>query len=393
MKYLSIIFLLALILTTCQTSNIKELSSPISPGAWLTNEYLPILENKTIALVVNQTSTIQNTHLVDSLLALGINIKAIFSPEHGFRGDADAGEKVDNSIDQATGIPIISLYGSHKKPTSEDLQGIDIVVYDIQDVGVRFYTYMGTMSLVMEASAEQSIPVVVLDRPNPNGHYIAGPVLDNDFRSFVGVFPIPIVYGLTLGEMAKMINNEGWLNSVKCDLTVIKNANYSHRNRYSLPVKPSPNLPNARSVALYASLCLFEPTVISIGRGTTYPFQVIGFPDSTYGDFSFTPVSIDGMSKYPKHENQPCFGVDLRETDSNSNFSLSYLVEYYNIYGGGESFFTSPSFFDKLAGSDNIRLMMLEGKSATEIERSWQGELAEFKIMRKQYLLYEDFEN
>jgi len=392
MKPIILVFSFLVIYPSCQSveKGLQPLS--ISPGAWQTDEYLPLLQNKNVALVVNQSSMIHNTHLVDTLLALGINVKTIFSPEHGFRGDADAGEKINNSIDEATGIPIISLYGLHKKPTVQDLEGIDIVVYDIQDVGVRYYTYMGTMTLVMEASAEHNKPVIVLDRPNPNGHYVEGPVLDTAFSSFVGVFPIPIVYGLTIGELARIINNEGWLNSIKCDLTIIKNKNYSHSDHYDLPIKPSPNLPNSMAIALYPSLCLFEPTVMSIGRGTTFPFQVIGYPDSTYGDFSFTPISIDGMSKYPKHENQPCFGVDLREVDLTTYFSLSYLVDYYNKYGGGASFFTSASFFDKLAGSDNIRLMMLEGKSAAEIENSWQDELNEFKVLRKKYLLYEDFD-
>jgi len=391
MKNILLASLVALSAASCQPLSQQESILPIRPGAWQTDEYLTRLESKTVALVVNQASTIQGSHLVDSLLALGVNIKTIFSPEHGFRGDADAGEKVDNSIDEATGIPIISLYGSHKKPTPEDLEGIDIVVFDIQDVGVRYYTYMGTMSLVMEACAELDIPVLVLDRPNPNGHYVAGPVLDLKFKSFVGVFPIPIVYGLTIGEMAHMINNEGWLNSKKCDLKVIKNLNYSHKTLYDLPIQPSPNLPNSRSVELYPSLCLFEPTVISIGRGTTYPFQVIGYPDSTFGKFSFTPISIEGMSKNPKYKDQNCFGIDLRENGGNERFSLKYLIENYNKYGGGESFFTSASFFDKLAGTDNIRLMMLDGKSELEIERSWQVKLNEYLVMRKKYLLYEDF--
>ena len=392
MKYLVLPILILAVIGSCQSVNNQNTPQTISPGAWQTDEYLPLLEGKSVAMVVNQSSTIQSTHLVDSLLALGLNIKTIFSPEHGFRGDADAGEKIDNSVDQATGIPIISLYGSDKKPTEEDLAGIDIIIFDIQDVGVRFYTYMGTMSLVMEACAENQKPIIVLDRPNPNGHYVAGPVLDMNYKSFVGAFPVPIVYGLTIGEMAQMINSEGWLESEQCNLTVIKNKNYTHHDRYDLPVKPSPNLPNARSIELYASLCLFEPTTISIGRGTTYPFQVIGYPDSTYGAFSFTPVSIDGMSKFPKYEDQKCYGLDLREGTEKTGFTLSYLLRYYEKYGGGESFFTSAGFFDKLAGSDNLRLMMLAGKSAMEIENSWEGELNAFKVMRKKYLLYDDFE-
>lgn len=392
MKSIILPILILVVIGSCQSVDHQNTKPPISPGAWQTNEYLSLLENKAVALMVNPSSTIHSTHLVDSLLALGINIKTIFSPEHGFRGDADAGEKVDDSVDEASGIPIISLYGSHRKPTEEDLKGIDIFIFDIQDVGVRFYTYIGTMSYVMEGCAENGIPLIVLDRPNPNGHYVAGPVLDLDYKSFVGPFPIPIVYGLTSGEVAQMINNEGWLESEKCNLTIIKNKNYSHLDTYALPVKPSPNLPNARSIELYPSLCLFEPTVISIGRGTTYPFQVIGYPDSTYGEFSFTPVSIEGMSKYPKHENQTCYGIDLRDDGDNNRFSLSLLIKYYEMYDGGESFFTSPGFFDKLAGSDNLRLQIIAGKSASEIEASWQDELDKYKIMRKKYLLYDDYE-
>jgi uncharacterized protein YbbC (DUF1343 family) len=392
MRFALAIMLLFYVGSSCQSVNQQDTPESIKPGAWQTEEYLPQLMGKSVAMVVNQSATIQDTHLVDSLLSLGISIKAIFSPEHGFRGDADAGEKVENSIDEATGIPIISLYGKHRKPSPEDLAGIDVVIFDIQDVGVRFYTYMGTMSLVMEACAENNIPLIVLDRPNPNGHYVSGPVLDIAYKSFVGAFPVPVVYGLTAGEMAMLINGEGWLDSDKCALTVVRNKNYSHLDAYELPIKPSPNLPNARSVALYPSLCLFEPTVISIGRGTTYPFQVIGYPDSTYGEFSFTPMSIEGMSKYPKYENRECFGEDLRESGATSTFSLSYLIEYFNKYGSEATFFTSPSFFDKLAGSDRLRLQIMQGKSATEIESSWKAELADYKILRKKYLLYDDFE-
>jgi uncharacterized protein YbbC (DUF1343 family) len=393
MKHLVLAGLFLIIASSCQSvTNEKTPLPPISPGAWQTEEYLPLLKGKSVALVVNPTSTIHDTHLVDSLIALGIDIKVIFSPEHGFRGKADAGEKVDNSIDEATGIPIISLYGKHRKPTAEDLQDVDIIVFDIQGVGVRFYTFISTMHYIMEGSAENNKPLIILDRPNPNGNYIAGPVLDSNYQSFVGMHPIPIVYGLTMGELAQMINKEGWLASEKCDFTVIKNKNYSHKDTYELPVKPSPNLPNAKSIELYPYLCLFEPTSISIGRGTTYPFQVIGFPDSTYGDFSFTPVSIEGMSKYPKYEDQKCYGVDLREGENADNFSLSHLVNYYNKFGGGEAFFTSPSFFDKLAGSDNLRLQILAGKSATEIETSWSEALEDYKVLRKKYLLYDDFE-
>ncbi len=384
--------IIAMVLASCQSGSRQQLDLPIHPGAWQTDEYLPILANKSVALVVNQTSRIQSTHLVDSLLTLGVNIKTIFSPEHGFRGDADAGEKIDNSVDETTGLPIISLYGAHKKPTSKDLEDIDIIVFDIQDVGVRFYTFISTMHYVMEACAENDKQLLILDRPNPNGNYVAGPVLDTAYRSFVGMHPIPIVYGLTMGELAQMINGEGWLKSARCDMTVIKNKNYSHQKTYNLPTKPSPNLPNARSIELYPSLCLFEPTTISIGRGTTFPFQVIGYPDSTYGNFSYTPVSIEGMSNYPKYEGQICYGEDLRDSEPPISFSLSFLVNYYTEYGGGELFFTSPSFFDKLAGSNNLRNQLLEGLSAKEIEQSWEDDLNRYKSLREKYLLYNDFD-
>ena len=376
---------------SCQSTQEQDTIKVISPGAWQTEAYLDMLKGKSVAVVVNQSSTIHSTHLVDSLISLGVNIKTIFAPEHGFRGDADAGEKLDNSVDQATGIPIISLYGKHRKPTIEDLANIDIVVFDIQDVGVRFYTFISTMHYVMEACAENNKPLIILDRPNPNGYYVAGPVLDIDFKSFVGMHPIPIVYGLTMGEMAGMINNEGWLESEKCDITVIKNKGYNHTDTYQLPVRPSPNLPNARSIELYPSLCLLEPTVISVGRGTTFPFQVTGYPDSTYGSLKFMPVSIDGMSKYPKYENQNCYGEDFREGNENIRFTLSYLLKYYERYDKGEAFFTSTSFFDKLAGSDDLRLQILAGHSVLDIEESWKEGLDEYMLMRNKYLLYDDF--
>ncbi len=387
---LSLLFL-ALATSACQAPDNQTQTTGISPGARQTTAYLPLLKGQSIALVVNQTSTIGPTHLVDSLLSLGIDIKVIFSPEHGFRGDADAGEKIDNSIDHKTGIPIISLYGDHKKPTAADLQGIDLLVFDIQDVGVRFYTYISTMHYVMAACAEFAKPLLILDRPNPNGHYLAGPVLEPEFQSFVGMHPIPIVYGMTMGELALMINGEGWLPAGKCDLQVIKVDNYTHADHYQLPVKPSPNLPNAQAIALYPSLCLFEPTVISIGRGTTFPFQVIGYPDSTFGEFSFTPVSLPGMAKYPKYQDKTCYGVDLRTTPA-PPFTLSYLIEYYNKWGGGEDFFTGPGFFDKLAGNSTLRQQILQGRTANEIENSWVEGLKNFNARRKKYLLYPDFE-
>ncbi len=358
-------------------------------GAEQTGEYLPLLKGKKIALVVNQTSTIQQTHLVDSLVSLNIDIKHIFAPEHGFRGKADAGEHVKNGIDQKTNLPIISLYGKNKKPSPEQLQGVDMVVFDIQDVGVRFYTYISTMHYVMEACAEQNIPVLILDRPNPNGHYVAGPVLDLEFQSFVGMHPIPIVHGLTVGELAMMINGEQWLkNGVKCDVKVIKCQNYTHQTKYILPIKPSPNLPNDLSIQLYPSLCLFEPTKVSVGRGTQTPFQIIGCPQKNMGTFTFTPKSIIGMSKYPKHENKMCYGINFSDSTNLEKFSVQHLVEFYQKYDNKEAFFTSENFFSKLSGNKLLIRQIKEGKSYKEIEASWEEELKRYKLLRAKYLLY-----
>lgn len=367
----------------------------INTGAAQTSLYLPIINNKNIALVVNQTSTIGKIHLADSLKVLGINIKRIFAPEHGFRGKADAGEKVVDGVDAKTGIPIISLYGKHKKPTTQHLQDLDIVVFDIQDVGARFYTYISTLHNIMEACAEHGVSVVLLDRPNPNGHYVDGPILDEAYRSFVGMHPIPIVHGMTLGEYAQMINGEGWLsNGIKCDLTVIPCENYTHQTAYTLPIKPSPNLPNNRSIYLYPSLCLFEGTTVSVGRGTNTQFQVYGHPDFKNGDYVFTPQSMSG-AKYPKHQGKLCRGFDLSKTNIDSlynsgAFNLDLLLDFYKNYSDKETFFLKNLFFDKLAGSDQLRKQIIAGKSSKQIRESWQADLEKFKIVRRKYLLYEE---
>ena len=353
-------------------------------GAERTDTYLPLLKNRKVGVIGNQSSMIGNTHLVDSLLSLGINIITVFSPEHGFRGTADAGAKIEDGIDSKTGLPIISLYGNNKKPRKEQLKGIDILVFDIQDVGVRFYTYISTLHYVMEAAAENNIKVIVLDRPNPNGHYIDGPILDTAFQTFVGMHAIPIVHGMTIGEYGKMINEENWI-STRCDLTIIKMENYTHDMAYGLPINPSPNLPNARAVNLYPSLCLFEGTTISIGRGTDYPFQHFGAPylESSY---SFTPKSGAG-SKYPKHENTECFGTDLRfQEDYLTALNLNWLIFCYNNCEDKEEFFTN--FFDKLAGTDKLRKQIIAGKTAKEIKAIWKDGLEEFKKIRKKYLIY-----
>lgn len=353
-------------------------------------EYLALLENKKVALVVNQTSQINGEHLVDILIDEKVDIQSIFAPEHGFRGKADAGEKVADGKDVKTGLPIVSLYGSHKKPTPEDLKGIDVVVFDIQDVGARFYTYISTLHYVMEACAENNVKVVVLDRPNPNGHYVDGNVLDMKFKSFVGMHPIPVVHGMTIAEYAQMINGEKWLdNGIQCDLEFVKCEHYDRNIPYNLPIKPSPNLPNAKSINLYPSICFFEGTQISIGRGTDFPFQVLGAPklNNENTSFSFEPKSSSG-AKYPKHENQECYGFDLREDEYLSAINLDYLLTMYNLYEDKENFFLKNNFIDKLAGSDQLRKDIIAEKTAEEIRASWQADLEKFKIIRAKYLLY-----
>lgn len=385
----------------------QEPPAEIITGAEQTEAYLPRLEGKQIAMVVNHTSLIGETHLVDSLLASGVQIKHIFAPEHGFRGDAGAGEKIDNSTDAKTGLPIISLYGSNRKPQSDQLEGVDMVIFDIQDVGTRFYTYISTMHYVMEACAEHSVPLLILDRPNPNGYYVDGPVLKPAFSSFVGMNPIPIVHGLTIGEMAMMTNGEKWLeNGIQCDVEIIEVKNYTHNDNYSLPVKPSPNLPTDAAINLYPSLCFFEPTQVSIGRGTSFPFQVMAYPDQQLGaklqeDFAdvdtiqFIPVSIPDAAPTPKHENEICYGLDLRDQDSLHEIKLDYLLAFYNETknaGKADDFFTSESFFNKLAGTDELLAQIKAGKTEEEIRQSWQEDLNAYKTMRKNYLLYEDFD-
>lgn len=363
----------------------------IIPAAEAPEDYLHHLKDKKVALVVNHTSLVDSVHLVDFLLSKDILVTKIFAPEHGFRGKADAGEAVADAKDVKTGLPIVSLYGNHKKPTTQDLQNVDVLVFDVQDVGARFYTYISTMHYVMEACAENNKQLIVLDRPNPNGFYVDGPVLQKEFSSFVGMHPIPVVHGLTVGELALMINGEDWLQEGrKCNLKVVKVKNYDHSMRYPLPVKPSPNLPNDKAVNLYPSLCFFEGTHISVGRGTYFPFQAIGYPDEKFGEFQFTPESIEGMSKYPPHENQVCYGLDLRNAEELDHLSLEYLIEYYQKWDGKKPFFNN--FFDKLAGNSELRKQILAGKTAAEIKASWRPDLEKYKSMRTKYLLYKDFE-
>ena len=356
-------------------------------GAARTDMYLPKINGKKVGLLINHTSIVGEIHLIDFLLQKGISIEKIFAPEHGFRGKADAGEKIDNEIDPKTGIPVVSIYGKNRKPTSEMLAGLDLVIFDIQDVGTRFYTYISSMHYMMEACAENEVKMIVFDRPNPNGHYIDGPIREAEFKSFVGMHPIPVVHGLTVGELARMINGEGWLEGgLKCDLQVIAMDNYNHSDEYSLPVKPSPNLPNDHSIYLYPSLCFFEGTKMSIGRGTHFPFQVIGYPDEKFGKFSFTPESIEGMAKHPRLEGQKCYGVDLRNSGRPDKLDLNYVIEFYKLWEDEEPFFTK--YFNTLAGTDELRKQIEEGVSEDEIRKSWLSDLEKYKSMRRRYLLY-----
>jgi uncharacterized protein YbbC (DUF1343 family) len=381
--------------------NIDRVKGKIKTGAEQTELYLPYLKGKRIGMVVNPTSVIGNTTLVDSLITLGVKIVKIFGPEHGFRGDASAGIHVENSIDEKTGIPAISLYGKYNKPSKEDLADVDLLIYDIQDVGVRFYTYINTLQHVMEACADNNKELLILDRPNPNGYYVDGPILDPKLKSGVGINPIPITHGLTIAEYAQMLNGEGWLaNKAICKIKIIKNANYTHSMPYVLPVKPSPNLNTAQSILLYPTLCLFEGTIISQGRGTYFPFTILGNPDlkGKY-KFSFTPTGIKGMSETPLHMDMECYGLDLRQYSVNkirkeAKINLAWLIEMYNAYPYKEKFFDFKQSkqmgnFDKLAGTYDLKQQIIAGKTEEEIRLSWEPGLSQYKIMRKKYLLYQ----
>lgn len=365
----------------------------VIPAAERIGLYFPILKGKNIALVVNQTSMVGNTHLVDTLKSMGVNIVRIFSPEHGYKGKADAGAKIEDQTDVP--IPITSLYGKKKKPGVTDLDGVDMIVFDIQDVGARFYTYISTLHYIMEAGAEQNIPVMVLDRPNPNGFYVDGPVLEKELTSFVGMHPVPIVYGMTIGEYAHMINGEAWLaNGIQCELSVIECKNYSHSITYDLPVRPSPNLPNLKSILLYPSLCLFEGTTVSVGRGTTQQFQIAGHP--ALGDvmpYKFVPVSREGAT-HPKHQDQNCYGMEYHHADrstlvEDARIDFSLLIKFYTMLKEkDEAFFLENNFFDKLAGTYTLRKQIVGGLKMEQIRESWQLGLDKFKKVRSKYLIY-----
>ncbi|QJD94787.1 DUF1343 domain-containing protein [Mucilaginibacter robiniae] len=376
-------------------SGTHKKTAQIITGADQPNAYLSYLHNKNVGMVVNPTSIIGNRKmpLVDSLVKLSIHITKIFGPEHGFRGDASNGNTVNNSVDSKTGIPVISLYGSKYKPSVSDLKGIDVLVFDIQDVGTRFYTYISTLHYVMEACAENNLELVILDRPNPNGYCVDGPILDTAYRSFVGMHPIPIMHGLTIAEYAQMINGEGWLkNHVQCRLKIIKLANYNHQLSYTLPVNPSPNLNTAQSILLYPSICLFEGTTLSLGRGTLFPFQVVGHPalKGQY-NFSFTPVSMPGMSENPPQKNQICYGIDLRNYNVNQlkqsgQLNLSWLLSLYHNFPDKLHFFND--YFTRLTGSKKLREQIEAGLNEQAIRQSWEPGLSRFKQLRKKYLIY-----
>lgn len=383
------------ILLTSNGCKAQKPQSYIEVAANNTNAYLPLLHNKNIAVVANQTSVIFKktsrnsfTHIVDSLLLHNVHISKVFSPEHGFRGKADAAEHVANGTDSKTGLPIISLYGTHKKPTKGDLKNVNLVLFDIQDVGVRFYTYISTLHYVMEACAENKIPILVLDRPNPNGHYIDGPVLDRDYKSFVGMHTVPLVYGMTIGEYAKMINGEKWLkNGVRAKLTVIPLKNYDHNTAYDLPIRPSPNLPNARSINLYPSLGFFEGTSINAGRGTENQFQQYGAPWFPKTGFKYIPKANFG-AKYPKHQSKNCWGINLKSQKKLNSVSLNWLVDAYQKTRAAKEVFFGKTFTVH-AGSPELQKQLEANMTAKEIESSWEGKLKKFKKIRKKYLLYE----
>ena len=406
------VLLLVLILSSCgnqtKTANGSEemvaaknrtkTEPAIVVSANRTTEYLKLLKNKRVGVVANQTSVIFKdtknnklgyTHLVDSLLSLQIDILKVFAPEHGFRGKADAGEKVKDGIDTQTGLPLISLYGKNRKPSSEHLQNLDVVLFDIQDVGVRFYTYIATLQLVMTACAENNVPILVLDRPNPNGHYVDGPTMEMEHSGFLGMTPIPLVYGMTIGEYAEMINEEGWLEGgLKADLTVIELENYNHDSEYHLPIRPSPNLPNDIAISLYPSLGLFEGTNINAGRGTEFQFQRYGasFLDSSQYSFKYWPRPNFG-SKNPKENDKVCYGKDLSKTPRMQEVSLQWLIDAY-INSTGKDLVFNTNGFTKHAGTKKLQQQIEAGLTETEIKKTWQSDLAEFKIIRKKYLLY-----
>ncbi len=370
----------------------------IIPAADQFHKYYHFIKGKRLGLVINHTSMVGKVHLVDTLQKMNCKIQRIFAPEHGFRGKADAGEKVKDGVDSRTGVPIASVYGKNKKPSADLLNDLDLVIFDIQDVGARFYTYTSTMTYIMEACAENDVPLLILDRPNPNGHYVDGPILEEEQESFVGMHPVPIVHGLTVAEYARMINEEGWLtNGIKCELYHVQCLNYNHTKFYKLPIKPSPNLPNMQSIYLYPSLCLFEGTTASVGRGTTKQFQVYGHPAYAKGSYTFKPIPREG-AKRPKHNGKTCKGYDLSKKafqtlQKNTQINLTYLLDFYNELGAEErsDFFLKNNFFNLLSGNKTLQAQVKNKSSLAEIRQSWEPQLSAYKKLRKKYLLYQDF--
>jgi len=391
-----LLLLLVILGLACKPQVFVDVSDKqVKVGATQTSSYFPLLVGKRVALCLNHTAMIGDVHLLDTLISAGIKPVKIFAPEHGFRGDVEAGKSIDNSVDAKTGVSVVSIYGQNKKPTKEQLQGVDIIVFDIQDVGARFFTYISTLHYVMEAAAENNVNVMVLDRPNPNGFWIDGPVMNTAYQSFVGMHPVPISHGMTIGEYAQMINGEGWLaNKRKCDLTVIQMKGYAHMMRYQLPINPSPNLSSMAAIYLYPTLCLFEGTVMSVGRGTDKPFCVYGHPNLQIGNIYFTVESLPNIATNPPCLGEKCRGFDLTNLSliflKEDNFiDIGLLIEAYQNYPDKQKFFSN--FFDKLAATKSLREQIIAGKTADEIRASWQDDLEKFKQIRKKYLLYHDF--
>jgi uncharacterized protein YbbC (DUF1343 family) len=381
------IWVLSIFLLGFSTCEAQKTKARLSVGAEQLDQLLPMLKDKRVGLVVNNTSLVGKTHLADTLVARKVQVKRIFGPEHGFRGDAADGEHVKDEVDRKTGVPVVSLYGKNYKATPEQVNDLDILIFDIQDVGARFYTYISTMHYLMETCAENNKQLIILDRPNPNGSYVDGPIMQPELKSFVGMHPIPITHGMTVGEFAQMINGEGWLaGGKKCNLQVVKMKNWKHDDDYSLPVRPSPNLPNDQAIRLYPSICLFEGTVISLGRGTPMPFQILGNPELKDMKFSFTPVPIKGVSIEPPLKDKLCYGMDLRSVTPARKVDLQYLLFFYQKYPDKEKFFIP--YFDKLAGTTQLKQQIKDGLTEEQIRASWQPGLEEFKNKRTKYMLY-----
>ncbi len=374
----------------------EKSADDLKTGAQQTEKYFSLIRGKTVAVVAHPASLVNKTHLVDTLVKSGMKVKKIFAPEHGFRGNVEAGAKIKSGIDEKTGLPVVSLYGKNFKPRAEDLKGVDVVVFDLQDVGARFYTYISTLHYVMEACAENKKQLIVLDRPNPNGYYVDGPVLEVKQKSFTGMHPVPIIHGMTIGEYARMINGEKWLaGGIQCPLEVIPVQGYTHNDLYQLPMRPSPNLPSMTSIYLYPSLCLFEGTIVSVGRGTDKPFEQFGYPELVGGNVMFTPAPVKGASENPLYNGQPCHAYDVSDYGQayvkySKKIHLFWILNLYKTSTVKEKFFNN--YFNSLAGNETLKQQIIEGKSEEEIRATWRDGIEKFKLTRKKYLIYQDFE-